>query len=66
VEATLDLRGTVVVIGPSEIRGLALTTGREIWTLAAVNASGIVDATLTSTGELVALEADGTLFGAGD
>jgi hypothetical protein len=65
-QATIDALGTVIVVGQDEIEGLDPATGSSLWTVAAVNASGIVDATLTSAGTIVALETDGTLFGAGD
>ncbi len=65
-QATIDARGTVIVVGQDAIVGLDPATGSPVWTLAAVNATGIVDATLTRGGTIVVLETDGTLFGAGD
>jgi outer membrane protein assembly factor BamB len=63
---TIASDGTIVASG-STIVGLDETTGTTKWELAPPSPSGCVAwAALTSDGRLVALQCDGTLFGASD
>jgi hypothetical protein len=65
-EATIASDGTVISFG-QEITALDGATGQVKWQLAPPTAgSCILDGALTSEGGLVALQCDGTLFGAGD
>jgi hypothetical protein len=63
--ATIASNGIVVAFGPT-LRGLDVATGATLWDLAPPSPSCIVDGALTSSGELVVLQCDGTLFGASD
>jgi len=64
--ATIASDGTVVVFGQT-IQGLDGSTGSMKWELAPpVPPPCIMDAALTSAGGIVALQCDGTLFGASD
>lgn len=64
--ATVASNGIVVAFGPN-IEGLDEATGEPKWTLAPpVSGKCIIDAALTSDHRIVALQCDGTLFGAGD
>ncbi len=65
IHATIASDGTVVAWG-NTIRGLDGATGTTRWGLAPAVPSCIEDAALTSTGGIVALQCDGTLFGASD
>ncbi len=65
-KATIANDGTVISFG-AEITALDGKTGQMKWQLSPPNpGSCILDAALTSEGELVALQCDGTLFGASD
>jgi outer membrane protein assembly factor BamB len=64
--ATIAKDGTVISFGP-EITALDGATGEVKWQLAPpVPGNCIADAALTSEGGIVALQCDGTLFGASD
>jgi hypothetical protein len=67
-DAFLTSDGTVVVFG-DDVRGLDLATGATRWSVAPPSNAipqGVCDATLTSAGSVVALQCNGTLFGAAD
>lgn len=64
---TVASDGTVVAWGSSTIVGLDETSGTTKWELAAPSPSACIQSlALTSNGTLVALQCDGTLFGASD
>jgi outer membrane protein assembly factor BamB len=64
---TIASDGTIVAFGSSTIQGLDETTGTTKWELAPPSPSaGMAAVALTSDGKLVALQVDGTLFGASD
>ncbi len=64
--ATIAANGMIVAFGP-EITAIDERTGATKWRLApAVAGSCVADAALTSAGGIVALQCDGTLFGASD
>lgn len=66
MNATVASNGTVLVSADSVV-ALDLATGAVKWSLAPPNASpGVCDTTLSSSGSLVAVLCDGTLFGASD
>ena len=65
--ATVAGDGTVVSFGPSQgIMAIDGATGATRWQLPLPVDTCITDAALTSAGGLVALQRDGTLFGASD
>jgi hypothetical protein len=63
--ATIASDGTVIAFG-QDIAALDPATGDTKWTLTPPSTRCVLDAALTSEGGLVALQCDGTLFGAGD
>ena len=63
--ATVAAGGVVVAFGPS-IVALDVDSGSTLWELAPPSGSCIFDVALTSDGELVGIQCDGTLFGASD
>jgi hypothetical protein len=66
LHATIASDGTVVAFGPT-LRGLDPATGTAKWEVAPPQtASCIADAALMGDGGIVALQCDGTLFGASD
>jgi outer membrane protein assembly factor BamB len=68
VDAFLTSDGTVVALG-DDVRGLDLATGAMRWSVAPPSGAfpaGVCDAALTSTGSIVALQCNGTVFGAAD
>ncbi len=65
-QATLASDGTIFVAGPT-LAGLDEVSGAIRWKLSPPNAgSCVLDGALTSGGEIVAVQCDGTLFAAGD
>jgi hypothetical protein len=64
--ATVALGGTIVAFGTT-IVSLSETTGTTLWSLVPpIPSSCLADVALTSAGGIVALQCDGTLFGASD
>jgi hypothetical protein len=63
---TIASDGTIIASGDT-IQGLDETTGTTKWELAPPSSAGCIQAVaLTSDGKIVALQCDGTLFGASD
>jgi outer membrane protein assembly factor BamB len=67
VDATIDAAGSLVAYATDALFALDATTGQLLWKLAAPSSSAmLVDAVVTSNGGIVALDSEGTLFGAFD
>jgi outer membrane protein assembly factor BamB len=65
--ATVDAHGTVLAATSVALLGLAVASGELLWSVPAQHAgASILDATFTSSGGIVAVEDDGSVFGASD
>jgi outer membrane protein assembly factor BamB len=65
--ATLDAHGTVLAATSVSLLGLDVASGKLLWSVPAQHAgASILDATFTSSGGIVAVETDGSAFGASD